>query len=299
MKHKRAFTLIELLIVIAVVVILASLVIISLGEARRAANETKIKAEASQLKRALEMEELMNPDGMETAIAELLESYDYIDNYKYSEANNSFCFDYLINSVSWCTDKKNTSVLGFCYKETGEKEGSCEEDCSVLSLGYLCGGGKIADISNGNTLIAALDNISTGYQWGCQGQPVPLTTSTTDGATNTTVIIDFHSDWSDPWEWLDSEETLACNALNNGEVAARLCNNKTTSGYTDWYLPAQDELLVLYNRKDIIGEFANSNYWSSSTFNNSSFARAVNFNTGSELNTNRYNSYYVRCVRRQ
>jgi hypothetical protein len=35
-------------------------------------------------------------------------------------------------------------------------------------------------------------------------------------------------------------------------------------GYTDWYLPSQDELHLLFLSQDIVGGFSNKGYWSSS-----------------------------------
>ena len=50
----------------------------------------------------------------------------------------------------------------------------------------------------------------------------------------------------------------------------RMCENSTVEGYTDWRLPTMDELYVIYNNRDMIGNFvtsspnaANTCYWSS------------------------------------
>ncbi len=134
MKHKKAFTLIELLVVIAVIAILASLVVVTLRNARDAAEEAKVKVEASQLKRYVEMQEMTStPEQMETMVDNLETEHDYIDNSKYSENNQSFCFDYLINDEGWCTDKNNISMLGSCHKQ-GEDEGRCAEPMQYYDL---------------------------------------------------------------------------------------------------------------------------------------------------------------------
>ena len=40
--------------------------------------------------------------------------------------------------------------------------------------------------------------------------------------------------------------TTALNALGANYVAAQFCENLNTGGYTDWYLPAKNELITLY-----------------------------------------------------
>jgi len=68
------------------------------------------------------------------------------------------------------------------------------------------------------------------------------------GHSNTTIIV----------TWLNSHSETEC--------AAQLCDALVYGGYSDWFLPAQDELNLMYvnlKRRDS-GGFANKNYWSSS-----------------------------------
>ena len=88
--------------------------------------------------------------------------------------------------------------------------------------------------------------------------------------------------------------------------AAEYCDGLSAHGYDDWYLPAQDELNVLYTNKntgDLNGTFNETGsfpagwYWSSSERNNTT-ARYQRFSDGTQLNYGKLYALAVRCVRR-
>ena len=83
-------------------------------------------------------------------------------------------------------------------------------------------------------------------------------------------------------------------------VAARYCNNLTAHGFTDWYLPAQEELSELYDNRTAIGNFTTNLYWSSSEANgtNDNFARRISFADGTIGTPRKHFAYQVRCVRK-
>ena len=89
-------------------------------------------------------------------------------------------------------------------------------------------------------------------------------------------------------------------------AAAEYCGGLTAHGYSDWYLPAQDELNVLYTNKntgDLNGTFneTGSNpagyYWSSSE-NADNNARYQRFNASNQSSDRKYTAFAVRCVRK-
>lgn len=86
-------------------------------------------------------------------------------------------------------------------------------------------------------------------------------------------------------------------------VAARHCDDLVAHGHSDWYLPAQDELNILWRNRVAIGGFdlSGSNpagfYWSSSHFSNYG-ARGQDFGVGFLISTSKLNRLSVRCVRR-
>jgi hypothetical protein len=79
--------------------------------------------------------------------------------------------------------------------------------------------------------------------------------------------------------------------------AAQYCENLTAHSQTDWYLPAKDEMNVLYTNRTAIGGFVSAWYWSSSEII-SSGAWMYSFYTGNQFNFNKNNTFRVRCVRR-
>ncbi|TVR79670.1 MAG: DUF1566 domain-containing protein [Chitinophagaceae bacterium] len=118
---------------------------------------------------------------------------------------------------------------------------------------------------------------STGTSWGCTGGIVAGADSDVDGKNNTTLIV---QNCPPP-------------------TAAEICDNLVAEGYSDWYLPAKDELTCLYNEQASIGGFSATTYWTSSEGSAFLSANAWYRNFGSTLagygsknNVNR-----VRCVR--
>lgn len=82
-------------------------------------------------------------------------------------------------------------------------------------------------------------------QWGCYGTAIGGTSfALGTGQANTTAIVN------------------ACGA----GTAAALCNDLVLDGYSDWYLPSQVELNMLYNNRVVVGGFSIEYYWSSTEY---------------------------------
>ena len=83
-------------------------------------------------------------------------------------------------------------------------------------------------------------------------------------------------------------------------TAPWLCSELNINGFSDWYLPSLDELLLMYNNlySKRLGGFKSSVYWSSFV-NEWWHTFAVNFYNGSEIRLISPDSvpYYVRAVR--
>jgi hypothetical protein len=88
-------------------------------------------------------------------------------------------------------------------------------------------------------------------------------------------------DFSKEMSW--NEAKKACESLGDG-----------------WRLPTNDEINILYQKKDDIGGFSNNKYWTAdeSGYDGSDFAWQLDFATGNgDGHSNKRSTYYVRAVR--
>ncbi|MFH2143500.1 MAG: DUF1566 domain-containing protein [Bacteroidota bacterium] len=127
----------------------------------------------------------------------------------------------------------------------------------------------------GHGLIAPQQDQSTGVEWGCYGTSIPGAVSLTDGATNTTAIV------------------AGCATR---PIAASICDTLTLNCFTDWFLPAKDQLNQLYLQKTLVGGFSSNGYWSSSEYDATS-AWVQFFGYGGQYFNDKNYANYVRCVR--
>jgi hypothetical protein len=171
--------------------------------------------------------------------------------------------------------------------------------------GTVCADGTVyAGLSPDGNVKMFTTRCDEGQTWdgtSCTGTPARLhwnngnttgyvttgATSTVDGETNTTTIIGFDSD--------------NVTTGNQPHLAAERCANLTANGYADWYLPAFEELRVLYRNQDIIGNFRPggvSNYWASTENANNRGSRTRFVDGGSSGFDIKELDHHVRCVRK-
>jgi len=62
----------------------------------------------------------------------------------------------------------------------------------------------------------------------------------------------------------NSNTVIISGQINNSNLAATICRNLVSGGYSDWFLPSKDELTKIYLNKESIGGFLSIVYWSSS-----------------------------------
>jgi hypothetical protein len=138
-------------------------------------------------------------------------------------------------------------------------------------------------------LIVCLTDLSTGAVWGLNGTDVPNCESSWNGAANTAAIM--------------------AAGVETGS-AAQLCDVYEAGGFTDWYLPAIDELNLMYNAKYNLNQSLSQiaggapfdlnayPYYRSSSEYYSYYAWVFNFSNGdADTYTSKSDDYYVRAVR--
>ncbi len=86
------------------------------------------------------------------------------------------------------------------------------------------------------------------------------------------------------------------NALS-GDSAAKLCDDLSYGGYSDWFLPSRDELKEMYNILKVAGVGDFSGFYWSSTESSSTLAWEVNFNNGYWDTYDKINGFKARAVR--
>jgi len=80
------------------------------------------------------------------------------------------------------------------------------------------------------------------------------------------------------------------------EQAYDTCLTPVLRTPTCWHLPTKSELALLWEQKNVVGGFANSNYWSSTEFN-SYYAWFQTFYRGDQYYYNKNDTSRVRAVR--
>lgn len=148
------------------------------------------------------------------------------------------------------------------------------------AIGQSLQGGVIATLTGGGmpALIAAsADNGNA--DWGGLGTAIGAPAqSDTDGLGNTSAIVA---------------------TLGGGSYATAMCQSLNSGGYTDWYLPAKDQLDALMTNQTAIGGFAPALYWSSTEYavSPASTAWAEDSGTGAPVVMFKPNFLMIRCVR--
>lgn len=194
---------------------------------------------------------------------------------------NAALFDFEINPIITATIAVNNSG-------TTKNLTATINITDVNEVGEYKFGGVIFWVNSTGKegLVCATLDQSANIQWynGSNGITGAIGSAVGTGQANTTTIVNFQG---------------------NGSYAAKLCDDLSLNGFSDWYLPSEDELNEVFINRVIINatsianggnSFLNSFYWTSTEFNTAN-ARNQDFLTGNKANTGKGIFRKVRAIR--
>ena len=150
---------------------------------------------------------------------------------------------------------------------------------SLVGKTYLGGYIFYVDSTTATGKIVGATDVDDAAPWGCSGQNMSGATDAGFGAgpANTDYLIQ------------------NCTDLFS---AANHCANSVENGFTDWYLPSEAELILIYNvlGANKIGGFSEDYYWSSTQVDLNT-AQHVSFVDGSVNFSTKSNLHRVRAVK--
>lgn len=157
---------------------------------------------------------------------------------------------------------------------------SFQTDIQLFAFGQNYQGGIIfhIDDSGNHGLVAAPSDQSTNTGWGCLGTVTgAVNIGVGAGAQNTTTI------------------TSSCTTTG---IAADFCASLVLGGYSDWFLPSQAELALMYQNLHAqgVGSFSNNSYWSSTEVDSDN-AWSHNFGNNTQNTVSKNSPYSARAIR--
>ena len=170
---------------------------------------------------------------------------------------------------------------------------AANDPCEGFSIGDSCGGGLYAGTFNGYKYVVTPSGCTNSATPVCDG--VSLDGFTLDWANNSgTSAYGVVTGASSTTDGFGNTALLATNYTDTD--AAKYCYNMDYGGYTDWFLPAQDELNFFYSNTAAFN-YRGSDYWSS-TEDTSTKAYDQAMGSGGQGTSFKTFLRYVRCSRK-
>ena len=167
---------------------------------------------------------------------------------------------------------------------------SCSEDDTVDEVSY-----KIGDAGPAGGLIVYVDDSKStafkyievapqdidGSEWGCFNNPIveARESGIGMGMENSQAIVAFHDSLNDFYN-----NPSNCSDNSNGTVAAKACMDLVMGGFDDWFLPSEDEALLMYKNLHLqgLGNFNNELLYWTSTEHDDNTVVTTDFSNGDQ-----------------
>jgi hypothetical protein len=186
------------------------------------------------------------------------------------------------SSITGLTHNTTYYVRAYATNEKGTTYGSQKTFSALPAVGDTYGGGVLFYTANSgaNGYVSATSDQATNIGWDQKESAISGADGTAigTGEQNTADIVAVRNSYSN---------------------AAKLCNDLSLNGYTDWFLPSTGELTEVYSQRNSIGNFSTtiSSYYWTSTEHDLYQAKIVLFYNGSVSYLDRTSSIRVRCIR--
>ena len=195
------------------------------------------------------------------------------------EGNNQITQDWNIdreieldgNEIKILNNPKNIVLEKYCQVKTNYTIGSNGPADGIVfyDKGFYSYGWRYIEVSQTDLSF---------FEWGCMGSQINNTNSSFvgKGLQNSINIANYHDNLNNYYT-----NPAICNGLNNGTVVSKEALLFSINNFKDWFLPSENELLLMYQNLKVqnLGNFTNFNYWSSTQIDNNN-AIAINFNDG-------------------
>ncbi|MEO8691330.1 MAG: prepilin-type N-terminal cleavage/methylation domain-containing protein [Candidatus Saccharimonas sp.] len=294
-NRQPAFTIVELLIVIVIIAILATITIVAYNGLTNRARESSLKSDLDNGSKLLAVSKTIN--------GVYLADLNNINNgqaFKASGGNQSVYNTNAPTNNAFCLESHYplTSPTMFFFttnNNTSPQKGTCSGTVGVEPCGTTSyavgdtgpGGGKVFYTGGNCTTLGFKYLEAAPANWNSGGTDLEAvwcnSGTLTTGATGTAV---------------------GTGVANTAKIKAKCTSGAAVSavayrggGLADWFLPSKDELNQMYLQRASVGGFINNYYSASSEYSNK-IAWMQDLTTGYQGNSfQKYNAFAVRPVR--
>lgn len=189
-----------------------------------------------------------------------------------------------------------------CSQANAENSLNIRLSANPFAIGDSLAGGKLACLDGAGLIAATADATDmTGIPWGSQTfiggisdtstAPPDFCSGADDGACNTARIVSAFG--------LNSSYAAGLCRSYAIDAKGETCTAGEAGCYSDWFLPAKNQLNCLYDNRVVITGFSPSFYWSSTEYSltPTDSAWGHHFGTGTPGDADKPTSQAVRCVR--